>query len=272
MEKCINEYFLINHKPQEVKNFEELYKVKGKCIYEVIRIIDGTPLFLEEHLTRLENSLNLEQEKISFDMKGLTLDIKELININELSMGNIKIVINKENLFVFSIPAFYPEKELYETGVKTILFFGERNNPNAKVIDNSFREKVNEEIKKSDSYEAILVNREGFITEGSKSNIFAVKGNVVYTAPVGEVLPGITRDKVIEACISLGLQVEEKNISYKELKELEGMFISGTSPKVLPINEVEGYVKFTNKSSIITKIKTKFDEIINKNIEKNEGF
>lgn len=272
MEQCINKYFLINHNPQEVKNFEELYKVEGKCIYEVIRIIDGTPLFLEEHLTRLKNSLSLEKEEISMEMKEVKIDIKKHIDLNKISMGNIKIVINKENLFVFSIPASYPKNELYETGVKTILFFGERNNPNAKVIDNSFREKVNEEIKKTGSYEAILVNREGFITEGSKSNIFSVKGKVVYTAPVGEVLPGITRDKVMEACTSLKLQVEEKNISYMELKDLDGMFISGTSPKVLPINEVEGYVSFGEKSPIITEIKTKFDEIINKNIKKNEGF
>ena len=160
---------------------------------------------------------------------------------------------------------------MYEKGVKTILFFGERVNPNAKVINDEFRNSVNAKIAESDSFEAILINRDGYITEGSKSNIFEVKGDVVYTAPLEGVLPGITREKIIEACRELNLTVEEKNISHEEIIDLDGLFISGTSPKVLPIKEVENVVSYDSICPVIKDIKSKFDEIIKRNLKNYEG-
>ncbi len=156
---------------------------------------------------------------------------------------------------------------MYSNGVKTILYFGERHNPNAKVIDNSFRGKVNEKIDASSSYEAILVNSKGYITEGSKSNIFMIKGDEIITAPVEGVLPGITRSEIIKACKELGLRVREENIHYEHIKNLDGLFISGTSPKVLPINEVEGIIKYDKIYKRIYDIKDKFEELITRNLK-----
>ena len=77
---------------------------------------------------------------------------------------------------------------LYTEGVKTILYYGERENPNAKIVNDNFRAKVTEEIKKSNAFEAILVDRNGLITEGSKSNIFAIKDGKLITAKAEAVL------------------------------------------------------------------------------------
>jgi len=168
MENCINDYFIKNDEAYERAEFQDIYVVEGKCIYEVIRVIDKSPLFLNEHLHRLENSLKLEEKKNFISMDIVKEYIGKLITLNRVESGNLKLVINKDNLFIFFIKHSYPTKDMYSDGVKTILYFGERHNPNAKVIDNSFREKVNEKIVTSGSYEAILVNHEGYITEGSK--------------------------------------------------------------------------------------------------------
>lgn len=270
MEKCVNDYFIKNDEAYGSDEFQEIYKVEGKCIYEVIRVITGAPLFLKEHMERLENSLSLAETKINISIDTVEKYVKQLISLNKVSCGNMKIVINNSNLFIFCIPAHYPSNKLYVHGVKTILYFGERSNPNAKVINDDFRSKVNKEIEKSNSFEAILVNRDGFITEGSKSNIFIIRGNEVLTAPVGAVLPGITRSKVIEACELLGLKVVEKNVNYNELSNMDGLFISGTSPKVLPIKEIENIIKFENICSVILEIKEKYDKIIEKNLQDYE--
>lgn len=266
MENCINDYFIKNDEAYEREEFQEIYVVEGKCIYEVIRVIDGAPLFLDEHLKRLENSLKLERKEEFISMSVIKDYIGKLITLNRVENGNLKLVINKDNLFIFFIKHSYPTKEMYSHGVKTILYFGERHNPNAKVIDNSFRGKVNEEVAASNSYEAILVNHEGYITEGSKSNIFMLKGDEIITAPVEGVLPGITRGEIIKACNELGFKVKEENISYEEIKNLDGLFISGTSPKVLPINEVEGIIKYDRIYDKIYQIKDKFEELIIKNL------
>jgi branched-chain amino acid aminotransferase len=267
MENCINDYFIKNDEAYERAEFQDIYVVEGKCIYEVIRIIDKSPLFLNEHLHRLENSLKLEEKKNFISMDIVKEYIGKLITLNRVENGNLKLVINKDNLFIFFIKHSYPTKDMYSDGVKTILYFGERHNPNAKVIDNSFREKVNEKIVTSGSYEAILVNHEGYITEGSKSNIFMVKGDEVITAPVEGVLPGITRSEIIKACYEIGLKVKEENINYQELKNLDGLFISGTSPKVLPINEIEGIIKYNKIYHRIYDIKDRFEELIMKNLK-----
>lgn len=271
MERCINDYFIKNDEALGADEFAETYKVEGKCIYEVIRIIAGKPLFMDDHMKRYENSLSLVGVKAPIDMKTIEKYVGQIIMLNRIRNGNIKIVINGDNLFIFSIPASYPSDEMYKKGVKTILYFGERNNPNAKVINDDFRSEVNKKISAAEAYEAILVNRDGFITEGSKSNIFAVKDGKVYTAPVLEVLPGITRGRIIDACRALELEVVEKDIPYRDLAEMDGLFISGTSPKVLPINEIEDIIKYKGINSLINEIKTKFDEIIRRNLRDYEG-
>ena len=69
----------------------------------------------------------------------------------------------------------YPSKEYYKKGVKVILYYGERENPNLKVVSTAFRAKVAEKMKEANAHEALLVDRHGFITEGSKSNFFGIK-------------------------------------------------------------------------------------------------
>ncbi len=267
MENCINDYFIKNDEAYEREEFQDIYVVEGKCIYEVIRVIDGAPLFLDEHLARLENSLKLEKKEELISMDKIKEYIGKLITLNRVDNGNLKLVINMDNLFIFFIKHSYPTKDMYSKGVKTILYFGERHNPNAKVIDNSFRGKVNEKIDASGSYEAILVNSKGYITEGSKSNIFMIKGDEIITAPVEGVLPGITRSEIIKACEELGLRVREENIHCEHIKNLDGLFISGTSPKVLPINEVEGIIKYDKIYQGIYDIKDKFEELITRNLK-----
>lgn len=269
MENCIQgyfQYFIKNDEAYTAEEFQDIYKVEGKCVYEVLRVINGIPLFLKEHLLRLEKSLDLAGDRSPVDLKTIKKYINQLISLNRVKDGNIKLVINQGNLFIYCVTAYYPTEEMYNEGVKTILYFGERTNPNAKVVDSSFREKVTKAITESQVYEAILINNQGYVTEGSKSNIFMVKGDTVYTAPAEGVLLGITRDKIIKACEALNLTVEEKNVSHEDIKDLDGLFISGTSPKVLPINQVEGVIKYDSIYNKIYEIKAEYEKIIDNDL------
>ena len=141
--------------------------------------------------------------------------------------------------------------------------YGERNNPNAKIINDDFRSKVTAEINENNAYEAILVDRNGFITEGSKSNIFMIKGNELITSPIKAVLPGVTRGKIIEIAHSVGIKVIEEEFSYKNIDKLDGMFISGTSPEILPINAV-GEIKLNPENNIIKILSEEYHKEIKK--------
>ncbi|NFF81690.1 aminotransferase class IV [Clostridium botulinum] len=251
--EAINNFFIENSNVKRINKIENI-EVPGKIIYEVLRIINGKPLFLENHLLRMENSFKLINIDYCLDNLKIRRDIEELVRVNDKFEGNIKLTynINEKIMRIFFIKHSYPSEEMYQNGVKTILYFGERDNPNAKIVNLSFREKVNIKIKESNAYEAILVDRNGYITEGSKSNIFMIKDNILLTSPVKAVLPGVTRSEIIELAIENGIKVQEINLQYSDIKNLDGMFISGTSPKILPINKVDS-IKI-NSNEIINKL------------------
>ena len=238
--------------------------MEDKIIYEVLRVINGKPIFLETHLERMKNSFELINKEFKFSYDEISMEINNLIKTEKKSEGNIKITyaVNENILRMFFIEHSYPSFEMYEYGVKTILYFGERENPNAKIVNENFREKVNNEIKDKNAYEAILVDKNGYITEGSKSNIFMVKDDELLTSPTKAVLPGVTRGEIIKIAEKLGIKIKEVEYKYSDIDKLDGMFISGTSPKVLPIKSVNN-INLDPNNGIIRKLSKEYDNDIN---------
>lgn len=282
MEKCTNLYFLFGNEIKSTSEFENYYGSEGKSLYEVIRVSDGIPVFLMEHLDRLENSAKIMKYLPIITRDEIIDGIIKLIKENNAQDENLKLIINyipgddktgnkgtfDERFLAYFIPHDYPTVDQYGQGVKTITYHVERRNPNAKVIDSVFRDSVNEEIASKKVYEAILVDNHGFITEGSKSNILMVKGVTVITSKVMNVLPGITRQFIIKVCKNLNIDFKEEDIHERELKSLTGLFISGTSPKVLPIKSVDKFSYNSSENSIINSIMMEFDVELNKDKQK----
>ena len=269
MGECLNKYFIFNNEMKNCTEFDDSLLNKGKSLYEVIRIIDGKPLFLQRHLERLKNSAKLADVELWLAEEQIKERIAKLTNENDISIGNVKLVFSfdKNNIFLaYFVKHHYPAKEDYENGVKTIFYHGERKNPNAKIINMQFRIAVDKEIREENAYEAILVDRNGYITEGSKSNIFMVRGRTIITSPLEDVLPGITRNVIIEVCREMALEVEEKKIHYKDVKDLDALFISGTSPKVLPINEVGGTEFNSSHNEVVMKIMSGYDKAMKEDV------
>jgi branched-chain amino acid aminotransferase len=257
----------------EIKSFDDFPKEiidSGSSIYEVIRVIDGKPLFLKEHIVRLENSAKKANLKLWISKEDIKKKIFKIIDLNKCYVGNIKFIFNynsKNNFLLYFIEHHYPSKDDYENGVKTILFFGERHNPNAKIIDNNFREKVDIKIKEKNVFEALLVDRNGNITEGSRSNVFFVDNEKIFTAPLEQVLPGTTRQIIFELCKKMRINLVEKKIDYRQINNFDAVFISGTSPKILPVSYIDD-VKFnSSKNDIVLKIMKSYDERIHQDIE-----
>ena len=267
--EAISKYYLEYGHLEPIKNYTNDSLDRGRIIYEVIRVINNVPLFYEDHLKRLESSFRLMEKPFSYSYDKIKEYLTKLIEANKIENGNIKLTfdIKTDTMKVFSIKHNYPNENLYKTGVKTILFHGERTNPNAKVVDSSFREKVTEEINKASAFEAILVNNSGFITEGSKSNIFLIKEDKLYTSPLEDVLPGVTRGRIINLAKSLGIKVEEKNINYKDIENFDAMFISGTSPKILPISSVDN-IQLSIDNEMMQVLIKEFNEEIKKYVNK----
>lgn len=263
MSEAIKKIYLKNGLIKSTKTFEENQSM-GKVIYEVIRITKGRPLFYSMHYERFINSLKLSGSEFVIKKSWLREIIQRLIDENKIVSGNIKITLSMENedIYAYSIKHKYPTLKMYSDGVPCILYFGERQNPNAKVIDKDFREKVTEQINTREVYEAILVDRNGLVTEGSKSNIFLIKDNKLYTSRVKNVLRGVTRTEIINMAKENNIELIEEDIRYVNLPDFDAMFISGTSSHILPISKVEEH-EFDTKNKLLKELMRLFKGYIN---------
>lgn len=263
----VGEYLIHNGQEFKTEEFDLSPSSNLPGIYEVIRIIDGVPLFFEDHFKRLLRSASLLGYDIKITEDAIYSYIARLVSLNDCKYGNVRIIINMlgtadEQIYVFFIHSKYPTDEEIKEGVHAILYSVERDNPNAKSMNLSYREKVDLAISDAKAYEALLVNRNGYITEGSKSNFFAVKGDKIYTSPIKDVLPGITREMVMKICDSLKYKVVESLIPAGDLNNMDGLFMTGTSPQVLPISSVDD-MKFKSPSNkIITSIRTSYQSLV----------
>lgn len=271
MSDCLHSYFIRNSTDIPASLWNKSILSAGKSIYEVIRVIEGVPLFLDDHLKRFKNSLNLSGLKSGMSAMEISRALKRLIKINEVSLGNIMFMfhytgVDAEPLFMaWFIPHFYPSENDYKYGVRLILFHAERENRQAKVLNRELREIIRQKVVESGAYEALLVDREGFITEGSKSNFFAVKNGVLYTAPAEEVLLGITRKYIFEICRRERIEIREEKVHESELSAYDACFVSGTSPKILPASGIE-HTEFNTQNQVLKTIMHEYDKLIRESI------
>lgn len=238
--------FIYNNSFYNVSDFGGIYVEKGPSVYEVIRIIDGVPLFLEEHFERLKTSARLLAHSLDIKIEDMKKSVKDMLINNGVENYNIKIVINnlgtdKIDIYYYFTSSTYPTKEMYRDGVNTFLYNAIRENPNAKVIRKNMRDEIDRLLNLKECYEAILVNEKDEVTEGSRSNIFFIKNNCIHTAPAEDVLLGITRQRVISLCRKNNITLIEAKISTGEVDSFDAGFISGTSPKILPIHRIDGF-------------------------------
>lgn len=239
-------------------------------VYEVFRVVKRVPLFLEDHFARLLKSMQIQGITSPLTYPEFLQKTLELIKITGKPEGNIRFVIligDKKTSWYFAfIPAVYPGADQIRDGVDTALFEAERVNPNAKVLQKNVRFTANRLIEELKVYEVLLVDHNGFITEGSRSNVFFVKGQTFFTSPAEKVLVGITRLKVFECLNALGYPVVEKAIHKSELNLFEAVFLTGTSPKVLPVKSI-GNLSFSPHHAGVRALIRKYDEMIDSYLE-----
>jgi branched-chain amino acid aminotransferase len=240
MGECFGKKFILNGDLQPAEMFDNSLVYEGDSIYEVIRMVKGSPVFINDHMERLAASLKLQHKKQLVDIPVLKKVILNLTRADKERKANLKIVfnfnINSYNYLVYFIEPIYPSEEQYRKGVKGILYFAERKDPESKVINHKLRSSIYHKLIHESGYEALLVNGNNLITEGSRSNIFFLKDEVLVTAPDHLILNGITRKYILEICRENKIRVEFACVNVKNISDYDAVFMTGTSPVVLPFN------------------------------------
>lgn len=239
MIECDGKKFILNGSLQPVEMFDKSLVYEGESVYEVLRLIKSNPIFFQDHMERLTTSVKLQKKEILADIPAIRRAIITLARSQKKRETNVKIVFNynngDNNYLIYFIESIYPTAEQYKRGVKGVLFFAERKDPESKVINHKLRSSIYHKLIHEGAYEAVLVNEANLITEGSRSNIFFLRGETLVTAPDNVILNGITRKHILEICDENKIRVVQTCVNADDIKEFEAVFMTGTSPMVLPL-------------------------------------
>jgi len=238
MNECYGKKFILNGAVQTAEMFSNSLVYEGDSVYEVLRLTKGIPVFFLDHMERLSTSLKLQKKEFLADLPALRKAIILLTRSDKKRESNLKIVFNYNNginnWLVYYIEPVYPTDLQYRNGVKGILFNAERKDPESKVINHRLRSSIYHRLILEGGYEAILVNENNLITEGSRSNIFFLKGETLVTAPDNVILNGITRKHILQICNENKIRIEFSCVNVNDINKYEVVFMTGTSPIVLP--------------------------------------
>jgi branched-chain amino acid aminotransferase len=231
----------------------------GDGVFEGIRVYSGNVFKLEAHLKRLYESAHSIMLSIPYTLEEMTQIIVDTVRVNELSSAYIRVVISRgkgnlgldpsscSNAGVIVIAeqlALYPQ-ELYQRGLKVGSVATRRNRPDVlspqiKSLNYLNNILVKLEANQAGVDEALMLNDQGYVTEGSADNIFIIKNGVIYTPPVYlGALEGITRNAIIELARKNGYEVKEQPFTRHDVYIADEVFLTGTAVEVIAVNEVD---------------------------------
>ncbi len=249
----------------------------GLGIFEGIRCYEtgkGSAIFrLDEHIDRLFNSAHIFLMEIPYSRKDIKDAIIETIKVNRIKSCYIRPLVYigygamglypKENPVNVSIAVWswgtYLGDEGLEKGIRIRTSSFIRNHVNA----NMTRGKVcgyyvNSQLAKKEAIsggydEALLLDTEGYVSEGSGENVFIVRNGVLKTTPLTSILEGITRNSILQIAEDEGVGIKEERFTRDELYISDEAFFTGTAAEVTPIREVDGRMIGEGRPGKITK-------------------
>ena len=263
----------------------------GMSVFEGVRAYKtdkGTVIFrLVEHTKRLLNSAKIFQMNVPYDMDTLIEAQKQVIRENRLETGYIRPIIwigsealgisARNNTIHTAIAAWtwgaYLGEDGMSRGIRVKISSFSRHHVNVSLVRakasgyyiNSIL--ANQEATADGYDEAMLLDTEGFVSEGSGENVFIVKNGKLYTPDLASCLDGITRDSVITLAKDAGIEVIEKRITRDEVYCADEVFFSGTAAEITPIREVDNrQIGSGSRGPVTEKIQSLFfDAVSGKN-------
>ena len=229
----------------------------GYGLFETMRAYGGRVFRLDNHLRRLARSA----EVLGLPIGTLNLEdaVMDTIQANQLSEARIRIAISIGEGGMVPDPSTcnrptvlilaghyqpYPE-EVYQKGFRAVVSSIRRNSgsPLSRLKSANYLESLlaRQDARAAGVNEALCLNEKGFLAEASMSNIFLVTNGILRTpGQESGILPGITRETILELASPLGINTLEDNIRLDELSQAEEAFLTNSLIEVMPLTELEG--------------------------------
>ncbi len=219
----------------------------GFGVYETLRVDHGQVRFMEDHCERLLVSARIIGLEHTFTQTNIAAWIPELTATCDAEAYNLKMLLiggktaAEASLYILPLPAYFPERKLWRDGCSVVTYAYERPFPQAKTLGMLGSYVAYREARAQGAYDALLINHRGQITEGSRTNVFAVRGGAIVSPPEEHILAGVTRKHVLQAAAKLGLEVRYETIPLADITTYDGFFLTSTSSKVMPVANIDQF-------------------------------
>ncbi|MBD2129619.1 aminotransferase class IV [Microcoleus sp. ZQ-A2] len=223
--------------------------VRGYGVFDFLRTYNGVPFKLTEHVQRLQNSAKL----IGLSLPWSTAEIEEItqntLTHNHLPEANIRIVVTggasadfitplgQPSLMVIVTPVSKYPQEYYEQGIKVITVPIERFIPKAKSLNYISAIGALQQAKQTNAVEALYMNSQGDVLEGTTTNFFVFRGSQLITPKEG-ILNGITRDVILKLAKDR-FEIVEQSIGYSQLNHCDEAFITSSTKEIMPVVQID---------------------------------
>lgn len=244
----------------------------GDGVFEGIRAYGGRVFRLEDHVRRLFDSAQAIMLCIPMSQDEMAEAIKETLRKNNLKDAYIRPIVTRgpgdlgldpnkccgSTVIIMAVEWGAMYGNLYEVGLTAVTVTVRRNSPdstppNTKSLNylNNIMAKIEANVKGGN--EAIILDSQGRISEGSGDNIFVVKGGRIFTPYTINNLKGITRDAVMELAKSRGIEILERDLGLFDLYTGDEIFVTGTAAEVAPVTKVDGRIIGGGKPGPVTR-------------------
>lgn len=245
----------------------------GDGVYETLRTYGGRPFHLDRHLSRLRASAAMLAIDIPRGDAALAADLDRLLERAANPESYIRIIVSRGvgeisyrfdrvhgPTIVMAARAYEPFAEgQYRDGVPVIISSVRRNSPRAldpamkscNLINNILAVR---EAQAKKAAEPLMLNERGDVAEGASANVFIVSKGALVTPPLNDgILPGVTREVVLELAGQLGIGARKQSIRVPELLAADEAFITSTLKEVMPISSVDGAAIANGKPGPVTR-------------------
>ena len=251
----------------------------GDALFETLRSYKKAPFMLKSHLTRLLESAQEIGFSMNIDAEAIKKAVYEVVEANDIEDGSLRITLTRgdsekralyeqleqPNLLVTLTSLNTDDINSAGTGVKAISGSDKRsavsNHKNNSMLASVMSYK---EAMEKNAFDMIQITKRGFVTEGTRSNVFIVLDGILLTPPSDNyVLPGITRKVVLNIAQKNGIKVEEDAIVGQDLPHAEEMFLTNSLYEIVPVTSFnEEPIANGSKGEITQKVQNAYKMLV----------
>lgn len=260
----------------------DLGLLRGFGVFDFFKVLDGIPLFMEDHLDRFANSCRLMGLDVPEEMSTIKGLIVELIRLNQTVNGTVKILLTggistdgfmpaeKASLFILTgrINFLLSETYLTQKPYKLKRLEYKRETPDIKTLNYLIPIQHWKSITK-EGYDDLLYSYQDLVSETSRANIFFITPDEKLVTPDTDILPGITRNHILQLARSL-MPVEIRPVNFNELLKGTEIFLTSTTKRLMPVVQIDQQqLNMNSTAGIASKL---FDELRSLEKEYKEEF